>query len=184
MYSYNHVHSSEFCTLLHSGSMGKRWKEEKRRDQKATLETTKIGEDCLAPKREREHPSQRRGGGEPTRRKAGGGARWPTILGGTMDWSQETYSVRWPLGHTIRLSAAGKAFAISVCIAKVESKVAKRTRSACAACLNRYAAIVRSMVKTCPSLPREYKLSRWIHEANLTSVTEIRLWGFGCGKVY
>jgi hypothetical protein len=40
----------------------------------------------------------------------------PNILGGTMDWSQETYSVRWPLGLTIRLLAAAKAFAFRVCI--------------------------------------------------------------------
>jgi hypothetical protein len=42
-----------------------------------------------------------------------------------MDWSHETYSVRWPLGLTISWQQA-RPFAIRDCIAKVKSKIARR----------------------------------------------------------
>jgi hypothetical protein len=58
---------------------------------------------------------------EPKRGRSGGESEdGPNVLGDRMDWSQENYSVRWPLGLTITFLAAAK-----ICIVRERSKITR-----------------------------------------------------------
>lgn len=71
----------------------------------------------IAVSKENEDSQTSDGGGPTEKREDGTRDRedGPNIFGGTMDWSHETYLVRWLLGVTITLLAVAGVFAFRVC---------------------------------------------------------------------